>query len=65
VRGQPVGQIFGTITHGIRSMPGYAAQIEPADRWAIILYVRALQRSQNASIDDVPEEHRARLRSQL
>ena len=55
-------QIFQTITNGIRTMPSYAAQIPPEDRWAIILYVRALQRSQNASLDDVPEDKRMQLR---
>jgi mono/diheme cytochrome c family protein len=42
---QPVGQLFNTISHGIRNMPGYALQITPEDRWAILLYVRALQKS--------------------
>lgn len=62
VRKQPVGQIFNTITHGIRKMPGYAAQIPPEDRWAIVLYVLALQRSQNAPLEDVPEGIRSQLR---
>ena len=43
---KPVGEIFKTITNGIRNMPAYARQITPEDRWAIILYLRALQRSQ-------------------
>lgn len=55
---QPVGQLFNTITHGHNTMPGHAAQIPVDDRWAIVLYVRALQRSQNAGIDDVPAEQR-------
>lgn len=59
---QPHGQIFNTITHGIRTMPGYAAQIPERDRWAIVLYVRALQRSANASVDDVPEGARPAIR---
>ena len=42
-------------------MPRFAPQIEPRDRWAIIGYVRALQRSQNAKLDDVPEGDRAQL----
>lgn len=62
VRGQPVGRLFDTITHGRGKMPGYAAQIPVEDRWAIVLYVRALQRSQNASLDDVPPEVRPKLR---
>lgn len=59
---QPVGQLFETITAGRRTMPGYSAQIPAADRWAIVAYIRALQRSRNATIDDVPEEIRANLK---
>jgi mono/diheme cytochrome c family protein len=44
--GKPVGELFKTISNGIRNMPGYGRQIPPEDRWAIILYLRALQRSQ-------------------
>jgi mono/diheme cytochrome c family protein len=62
VRGQAAGEIFNTITNGIRTMPAYASQIPEADRWAIILYVRALQRSQNADVKDVPAELRPQLR---
>jgi hypothetical protein len=43
-------------------MPSYAAQIPAADRWAIVLYVRALQRSQNATIEDFPKDVRSKLR---
>ncbi|MDG2220418.1 MAG: DUF3341 domain-containing protein [Rubripirellula sp.] len=50
----PDGKMFNTISNGIRKMPGYAAQITTRDRWAIVAYVRALQQSQNASIDEVP-----------
>ena len=42
-------------------MPAYKAQIPENDRWAIILYVRALQRAQNATINDVPVELRNNL----
>ena len=56
VREQPVGKLFNTVTHGIRKMPGYASQISTNDRWAVVLYVRALQRSRAATIDDVPED---------
>lgn len=59
---QPHGLIFNTITHGRRTMPAYAAQLSEADRWAIVLYVRALQRSQNATIEDVPPDKRPSLR---
>lgn len=43
---QPVGQLYNTITHGIRNMPPYGHQISVEDRWAILLYLRALQKSQ-------------------
>jgi mono/diheme cytochrome c family protein len=46
VRHLPDGQIFATITNGVRNMPSYAAQIPIYDRWAIVSYVRALQLSQ-------------------
>lgn len=59
---QPVGQLFETITAGRRTMPGYSAQISAADRWAIVAYIRALQRSRHAAIDDVPEEIRLNLK---
>lgn len=62
VRGRPVGHIFNTITHGIRNMPAYGSQVSVADRWAIVAYVRALQRSQNATVADVPPDLRAGLR---
>ncbi|MFT5233457.1 MAG: mono/diheme cytochrome c family protein [Candidatus Krumholzibacteriia bacterium] len=58
---QPVGQIYDTIKHGVRAMPGYAVQVTPEDRWAIVAYVRALQMSRNANIDDIPAASRASL----
>jgi len=58
VREQPVGQLFNTITNGVRKMPAYGSQISVEDRWAILLYVRTLQRSRNATLDDVPPEFR-------
>jgi hypothetical protein len=46
IRQMPDGQLFATITHGVRIMPSYGARIPIADRWAIVSYVRALQLSQ-------------------
>ena len=60
--GDSQGEIYNTITNGRRKMPSYAAQVPVEDRWAIVLYVRALQRSQHAGIEDVPEERRDQLR---
>jgi len=57
-----VGHIFNTITNGIRTMPAYGPQIPVEDRWAIVAYVRALQRSQKATIADVPADERESLR---
>lgn len=47
-RNRPDGYIYRAITEGVRKMPAYGSQILPDDRWAIVLYVRALQRSQGA-----------------
>jgi mono/diheme cytochrome c family protein len=58
---QPIGQIYNTITNGKNSMAGYGSQVSIEDRWAIALYVKALQRSQNASMQDVPVNERANL----
>jgi len=59
---QPVGQVFNTITNGLNTMPAYAAQIPVEDRWKIVLYERALQRSQKARLEDVPEAYRSQLK---
>ena len=48
LRQMPDGQLFATITHGVRTMPAYGPQIPIRDRWAIVAYVRALQMSQLA-----------------
>ena len=58
IREQPVGQTFNTITNGVRNMSGYAAQIPTEDRWAIVAYVKALQRSQAADLNDLPPDQR-------
>lgn len=48
------GEIFSYISNGIRNMPAYRVQIPEKDRWAIVSWVRVLQRSQHARPDDVP-----------
>ena len=55
------GYVFDVITSGFGAMPDYAAQIPVDDRWAIVAYLRALQRSQQATVNDVPAAERARL----
>ncbi|MDX2436692.1 MAG: cytochrome c [Acidobacteriota bacterium] len=62
IRQREAGHLFNTISNGIRNMPAYGSQIPVEDRWAIVAYMRALQRSQNATTDDVPEDIRAQLR---
>jgi len=52
---QPDGEIFNTITHGKSTMYGYGSQISIEDRWAVVAYVRALQRSRLGLMDEVPE----------
>jgi Cytochrome C oxidase, cbb3-type, subunit III len=64
LRGMPLGYFFQVISNGFGVMPSYAAQVPVRDRWAIATYLRALQLSQNATLDDVPEEERARLLAQ-
>jgi mono/diheme cytochrome c family protein len=61
LRDVPVGYFFRVITHGYGAMPKYAVQILPADRWAIVAYVRALQLSQHATLADVPDSQRQQL----
>ena len=59
------GEIFNTITNGKNTMMGYGDRIQVQDRWAIIAYVRALQKSQGgATINDVPPGERAALEAQ-
>ena len=55
------GEIFNTITHGKGQMGAYGSKLSPKERWAVIAYVRALQRMNMATIEDVPVEFRAEL----
>lgn len=61
IRKMADGEIFNTITNGKNTMMSYGGNVPVADRWAIIAYLRALQRSQNATLNDVPEDQRAKL----
>ena len=56
IRSRPDGHIYNTITNGIRNMKGYGSQIPVEDRWAIVAYVRALQFSQHAPMDELPRD---------
>jgi cytochrome c len=54
----PDGYYYVVISEGFGLMPAYAEKLSPEDRWAVVAYVRALQRSQRASLEDVPPESR-------
>jgi mono/diheme cytochrome c family protein len=63
LRKERAGYFFDVMTRGFGQMPDYAAQVAPEDRWAIVSYIRALQLSQNATLEDVPAEARSALES--
>ena len=56
------GELFHIASNGKRSMPGYRFQIPERDRWAVVGYVRALQRAVNGTLDDVPPQLRESIR---
>ena len=56
------GEIFDVVTNGRRTMTSYGYFLTPADRWAVIAYVRALQRAAHSKLEDVPAEERAALK---
>ena len=62
LRNAPVGHFFDVITNGYGAMLNYSAQVQPRDRWAIIAYIRALQYSQNANVNDLPRKRARRFR---
>jgi mono/diheme cytochrome c family protein len=57
----PAGHYFNVISNGYGAMYSYASRIPVDDRWAIVAYIRALQLSQHATLDDVPADHRLEL----
>jgi mono/diheme cytochrome c family protein len=57
----PVGHFFDVITNGFGAMPSYATRVESDDRWRIAAYIRALQLSESASVNDVPADQRQNL----
>lgn len=61
LREVPVGYFFEVMSNGFGAMMDYAAQVTPYDRWAIAAYIRALQLSQHAALEDVPMEERQHL----
>ncbi|HEY3965292.1 MAG TPA: cytochrome c [Planctomycetaceae bacterium] len=61
LREAPAGHFYDVMTNGFGAMASYANRIDVSDRWAIVAYVRALQLSQNARLEDVPVEQRGAL----
>ncbi|RIK82538.1 MAG: quinol:cytochrome C oxidoreductase [Planctomycetota bacterium] len=61
LRGAPIGHFFEVMTNGFGVMPAYSIQVNAGDRWAIAAYIRALQLSQFATLDDVAASERAKL----
>ncbi len=61
LRSTPEGDLFNTITHGKGNMLSYADKLEPADRWAVVAYVRALQRAETGTPADVVPAHKSEL----
>ena len=64
LRDAPVGHFYEVMTNGFGVMYSYAARIEPADRWRIAAYIRVLQLSRNATVQDVPADERQNLTQQ-
>jgi len=63
LRQAPVGHFYDVMNNGFGAMPSYADKVAPDDRWAVAAYIRALQLSQQATINDAPPEVRAKLQS--
>jgi cytochrome c553 len=63
LRQAPAGHFVDVITRGYGVMYAYAARVSPADRWAIAAYLRTLQLSQHATLEDAPAAERVRLES--
>lgn len=62
LRDYPPGRIYRAVQEGFGLMPSFREHLpSPEERWAVVAYVQALQRSQNASLEDVPEDVRASL----
>jgi mono/diheme cytochrome c family protein len=61
LRNVPVGYFFDVMTNGFGAMQDYSAQVTVPDRWAIAAYIRALQLSRHATVDDVPADRRGDL----
>ena len=63
LRQAPLGHFYDVMTNGFGAMSSYADKVAPDDRWAVAAYIRALQLSQHATINEAPPEERAKLQS--
>ena len=61
LREAPPQHFYDVMTNGYGAMYSFAARVQPADRWAIAAYIRALQRSQQATLEDIPPDQRSAL----
>ncbi|MGH6838329.1 MAG: c-type cytochrome [Methylocella sp.] len=61
LRRAPVQHFYDVITNGYGAMYSFAERVQPADRWAIAAYIRALQRSQHATVADLPADQQGAL----
>ncbi len=61
LRNVPVGYFFDVMTNGFGAMQDYSAQVTVPDRWAIAAYIRVLQLSRSATVNDVPADRRGDL----
>lgn len=61
LRNAPAGHFFDVITNGMGVMYPYGYRVAPPDRWAIVYYIRALQLSRQASINDLPDAEQKKL----
>ena len=65
LRNAPIGYFYDIMSNGLGAMPDYASQVKPEDRWAIAVYIRALQVSQNAQVSDVAAEDVDKLKTPI
>ena len=61
LREMPVGHYYDVITNGYGAMYSYASRIEPQDRWAVVAYIKALQLSQQGTVNDLNDSQKAEL----
>jgi hypothetical protein len=65
LREAPVGYLFEVVSKGYGAMPDYATQVPPPDRWRIVAYIRTLQYSQHAPLDELSAAEREKAKRAL